>query len=100
MRFMIERRGPTLRSAFAILAGFGLVSSVGAMVYRSVAPLDPVVSRSAASFCRHDYAEARTAAESLATDQRIWNVDSRPWHRLPSCGELRTKNLLHTSSSR
>ena len=94
MRSMVERSGPTLWTAVSILAALGIVSSLGAMAYRRTAPLDPVVVRSAASACRRDYVEARTAAESLATDQRIWHVDNRSWHRLPSCGELRAKNLL------
>jgi hypothetical protein len=38
MQAVIERRGPTLGTAFAILAALGIVSSLGVMLNRRTAP--------------------------------------------------------------
>ena len=87
-------KGPTFGTTISLFVILIVAVAVGFAVMRRVSPLNPTVIRSAASFCRRDYAEARTRSDTLATDQRVWQVDKRPWHRLPSCGELRTSNRL------
>jgi hypothetical protein len=73
-----------------------LVVLVAVLVYgvRAALPPDAVTVRSAASFCRRDYSAARTAADTAAVDDRVWQINYRTWRRLPSCGELRRSDQI------
>ena len=74
----------------ALIVG-SLAMVVVLIVYgvRALVPPDAVTVRSAASFCRRDYAAARTAADTASVDDRVWQINYHTWRRLPKCGELR-----------
>lgn len=65
----------------------------GALALLRRRPPTAATIRSVASACRRDYAAARTAADSLAIDDRVWMLDNG-WRRIPSCGELRRSGAL------
>jgi hypothetical protein len=81
-----------------IVASVVVMAALIAYGVRAVLPPDAVTVRSAASFCRRDYAEARTAADTAAVDDRIWQINNATWRRLPSCGELRQSGQLGRGS--
>jgi hypothetical protein len=57
-------------------------------------PTEPLIERSAASACRRDYPDARSASDTAAVDERVWVIDRTRWRRIPACGELRRAHKL------
>ena len=56
-------------------------------------PPTATTMRELTTACRRDYVAARSAHDSLAVDERVWQLD-QGWRRIPSCGELRRHGSL------
>jgi hypothetical protein len=83
-----------IKTASRVLAVIILATGLVWYGYQTFMPPDAVTIRSAASFCRRDYASARTAGDTASIDDRVWQVDFHTWRRLPRCGELRRAGRL------
>jgi hypothetical protein len=58
-------------------------------------PIDPLDRQAIASFCKADYAKARSASDSAMIDQRSPIVGRRTAAAHITCGQLRLTGGLH-----
>jgi hypothetical protein len=91
---LLEQRKKTTRREWALRILFVVLLAVGQEAYVRLKPLDPQVVAAEAIWCSTDYDGARTMIDTLRLDAGFYVVTSSRWQRIPTCGELRTKNLL------
>ena len=99
MRWPLEETKKTSWKEWVAIAVLILTLSTGSVLYVQLKPLDSGVVQSEAFWCRLGYEMARTMSDTLKLDEGSYVVTGDRWQRIPTCGELRTKNLLHSPSS-
>jgi len=92
-----QRKKKTSRKGWVLRILFFVLVVIGQQAYLRLKPLDPQVVAFEAIWCRRDYDGARTMIDTLRLDTGYYFVTRSSWQRIPTCGELRTKNLLHPS---